>query len=102
MLGPPACTLVELGAKYSPLLVHHYEVFRLLTPVILHAGLIHIALNLFAQLTIGVPMEWQFGTAVVAAVYVVGGFGGALLSSAAGLSSVGVGASGAILALVGL
>lgn len=42
----PAQTLIELGAKDVPLMVEKHQVWRFFTPTFLHAGVIHLALNL--------------------------------------------------------
>ena len=48
MIGPSAETLLRLGAKDSYLIVVQSEIYRLASPMILHAGLIHYFLNMFA------------------------------------------------------
>jgi membrane associated rhomboid family serine protease len=100
MLGPPFKTLLDLGAE-NAMLIKQGEVWRLITPVVLHAGLIHLAFNLFSQTIIGVPMEFRIGTVRFAGVYLASGFVGCLMSAVGTPNSIGVGASGAILGLVG-
>jgi rhomboid protease GluP len=68
----------------------------------LHAGIIHIAFNMYALYLFGYLIENALGTLRFAAVYFVGGF----LASVASFLFVppgvpGVGASGAIFALLG-
>jgi membrane associated rhomboid family serine protease len=53
MIGPSAETLVRLGAKDSYLIVVQQEIWRLLSPMVLHAGLIHFVLNMFALWFVG-------------------------------------------------
>ena len=48
MIGPSAETLLRLGAKDSYLIVVQSEIYRLASPMVLHAGLIHYFLNMFA------------------------------------------------------
>ena len=36
-------------AKWSPAIVHRYQLWRLVTPVFLHSGVIHIAMNMYTQ-----------------------------------------------------
>lgn len=53
MIGPSADTLVRMGAKETYLIVHQNEIWRVLSPMILHAGLIHYFLNMLALWFIG-------------------------------------------------
>jgi membrane associated rhomboid family serine protease len=46
-------TLIALGAKDVPKIVEDYEVWRFFSPIFLHAGLIHLALNLGTHPTQG-------------------------------------------------
>ena len=51
MIGPSADTLLRLGAKDSYSIVHEQEIWRLVSPMVLHAGLIHYILNMFVSST---------------------------------------------------
>lgn len=53
MIGPSADTLLRLGAKDTYLIVIEAEIFRLVSPMVLHAGLIHFFLNMFALWFVG-------------------------------------------------
>jgi membrane associated rhomboid family serine protease len=53
MLGPWPSALVIQGAKVTALVVYRGQWWRLLTPLLLHAGLIHLVVNLGIQLRIG-------------------------------------------------
>lgn len=100
MLGPPASTLIELGAKDSPLM-HQGQVWRFVTPIFLHAGIIHITINVFAQMRFGLPMERKWGLIKFIAVYFISGIGGVLMSCLLLPNTISVGASGAIMGLIG-
>lgn len=50
-------------------LVQAGQVHRLLTPVLLHAGLLHIGFNLFFQSSLGYQYESQWGTRRIIAIY---------------------------------
>ncbi|ELR15060.1 peptidase, S54 family protein [Acanthamoeba castellanii str. Neff] len=99
--GPDAETLIALGAKDVPKIVEDYEVWRFFTPIFLHAGLIHLALNLIFQLQCFM-LERQMGFVRVGLVYIVSGFGGNLASSLFLPRLISVGASGALFGLVGM
>ena len=77
--------------------------YRLVTPMLLHVGLWHIALNMLVLWIYGPSVEQAFGTARFAAMYVISGFMGGVASFALGpCRSLGVGASGAIFGIVGV
>lgn len=101
-LGPSAVTLVRMGGKYTPFIVVNREVWRLLTCILLHVGIIHIFFNIMAQITIGIPQEFKYGTKIVAFTFIFGGILASMMSAVVNVYVVGVGASGAIMALVGL
>ena len=91
----------RLGA--IPGAIAHGEWFRLVTPMLLHAGLWHIALNMLVLWIYGPSVERAFGTARFLAMYVISGFIGGVASFAFGpCRSLGVGASGAIFGIVGV
>ncbi len=104
--GPRVDTLVTLGAMV-PALVASGQPWRLVTATFLHAGLLHLALNAYALWLFGSVVEGTFGRARFLAIYFLSGFLGSAASyafsplSLAGLGSVGVGASGAIVGLLG-
>ena len=52
-LGPPTGALIDMGAKYGPLVKYKYQVWRLITPIFLHGSIFHIFFNLFIQFLIG-------------------------------------------------
>jgi hypothetical protein len=45
MVGPSAETLLDLGAKQSSLIVNEGQWYRLIAPMVLHAGVIHFLLK---------------------------------------------------------
>eukprot|EP01114_Cavostelium_apophysatum_P017521 TRINITY_DN5226_c0_g1_i1.p1 TRINITY_DN5226_c0_g1~~TRINITY_DN5226_c0_g1_i1.p1 ORF type:complete len:330 (-),score=52.92 TRINITY_DN5226_c0_g1_i1:15-1004(-) len=99
-LGPPSSALITLGAKVSPLMKSG-QVWRFITPIFLHAGLIHIFFNVFAQLRFGMALERRWGLIKYVALYFVSGIGGVLMSCLIRYNTLSVGASGAIMGLMG-
>lgn len=97
-LGPAA--LNQLGALNSVAIVEG-QWWRLLTVMVLHAGLIHFALNSFALYVYGPTLERLLGSGRFLALYVVAGFVGSAASFTVGRTALGVGASGAIFGLLG-
>jgi membrane associated rhomboid family serine protease len=52
LLGPPATTLVRYGAKYGGLIVYEKQWWRLISPIAVHAGIIHLISNVLIQVFI--------------------------------------------------
>lgn len=96
----PGPVLLELGGQ--PAGVATGEYYRLFTAAFLHAGVLHLLLNMFALATLGPPLESALGRLRFAALYLLSALGGSvagfLLAPATTLS---VGASGAIFGLFG-
>jgi len=95
-LGVSLGTLDMLGGKDSPRIVYHNEWWRLITPVFFHVGLGHLALNLVAQVLLGIQLERPLGAARVAILYFVSAVCGNLLSALLLPLQLEVGASTAI------
>jgi membrane associated rhomboid family serine protease len=78
------------------------EWWRLVTPVVLHASILHIGLNAYALYLFGPPLERWLGRTRFAVLFVAAGFGGGVASYLFGVpNQVGVGASGAIFGVFG-
>ncbi|KAK2745427.1 hypothetical protein FQN57_003770 [Myotisia sp. PD_48] len=77
--------------------------FRFIVPIFLHAGLIHIAFNLFAQMTVGADMERTIGWWRYAIVYFSSGiFGFVLGGNFAAPATASTGASGSLFGIFAL
>ncbi|KAH7104660.1 rhomboid-domain-containing protein [Auriculariales sp. MPI-PUGE-AT-0066] len=77
--------------------------FRFITPIFLHAGIVHILLNMFAQFTLSAQIERLMGSAGFFILYFAAGiFGNVLGANFALIGSPSIGASGAILGTVGV
>lgn len=74
--------------------------WRLITACFLHANLLHIFFNMWVLVDIGPAVEELYGSPRFFFLYIVSGIGGYLLSGFMGNS--GIGASGAIVGLIGL
>jgi rhomboid protease GluP len=98
--GMDGDTLYRLGACYGPAIFVGHEWYRLVTAMFLHGGLIHIGFNMIVLLDIGPMVEEVYGSARYLFLYLVMGIAGYVLSALAGHFSVG--ASGAILGIIGL
>lgn len=76
--------------------------FRFIVPIFLHAGIIHIALNFFAQLTIGADMEREIGWWRYAIVYFASGIFGFILGGNFAPGIMSSGASGCLFGVFAL
>jgi rhomboid protease GluP len=92
--------VLELGAKDNAAIAAG-QYWRLFTPVFIHAGLVHIFVNMYSLYVIGPAGEEMFGHVRFLAFYLLAGFGGAIASLAFN-PSPSVGASGAIFGLLGM
>jgi len=71
--------------------------FRFITAIFLHAGFVHILLNMFAQLTVSAQIEREMGSGGFLLTYFAAGiFGNVLGGNFALVGSPSIGASGAI------
>ena len=68
MAGPSSATLKLMGGKYLPC-IQNGEIYRFLTPALLHAGILHIFTNLVSQTMIGYTCELHWGTYKMALFY---------------------------------
>jgi rhomboid protease GluP len=71
--------LVIFGANFAPS-IRAGEYWRLITPMFLHDGLIHIGLNMYALIALGPELEREYGRGRYLALYLIAGFAGNVLS----------------------
>lgn len=94
-----ADVVLYYGAKINEALAAG-QAWRLVTPVFLHAGLLHIGVNMYSLYALGPAVERFFGRGRFLAVYLLAGTCGVLLSLVMS-PNPSVGASGAIFGLLG-
>ncbi len=94
-----AYTLYRLGAV-SGVAIQNGQVWRLLTGTFLHAGLIHLLVNIYSLCIIGMQLENFIGKKKFLTIYLVSAISGSLMSSLF-TQTISVGASGAIFGLLG-
>ena len=100
MYGPSAYTLVRYGAKVAALIKYENEWCRLISPIFLHAGIIHIISNVAIQLRVGGYLELVFGRVSWLFIYFSSGIYGNMLSCIFLPDAVGIGSSGAVLGML--
>lgn len=87
------------GAKFNPLIMEG-QYWRLITPIFLHGGLLHLAVNSYSLYAVGPTVEKLYGPARIAVIYLVAGIMGNVASFIFSINPS-VGASGAIFGLLG-
>jgi rhomboid protease GluP len=94
--------LLNLGAKFGPAMYLDHQWWRLVTAMFLHAGIFHIGMNLWCLFDLGPMAESMFTKSKFIVLYLVTGVVGFLFSLWWSPGGVSIGASGAILGLVGV
>jgi len=96
---PGHFSLLALGASDRAQVLGHGEWWRLFTATMLHGSAGHLVGNVVTFLMVGFLLEPMIGIGWFAAIYLTGGFAGAVLSTLLnGPDMLSVGASGAIMA----
>lgn len=101
MVGPYPDALSEWGGKNSVLILENDEWYRLFTPILLHAGLIHLFCNVAVQLETGLFFEREWGSMRWLLIYIGSALGSSILSVIMMPDAISVGSSGAVMGLFG-
>jgi rhomboid protease GluP len=91
--------LVLFGAKVNELIVQG-QLWRLVTPIFLHIGIVHLAFNTYAIYGFGSQIERFFGTPRFLGLYLVSGIAG-VVASFSFSPHPSAGASSAVFGLLG-
>lgn len=92
-------TLIDFGAKFN-VAIEAGQWYRLITPIFLHIGFLHLLMNLFALLYLGSLVEKLYGHLRYGIIFLLSGITGVILSYLTN-TSIAAGASGAIFGLMG-
>ncbi|KAL3918452.1 MAG: hypothetical protein SGILL_004229 [Bacillariaceae sp.] len=101
MIGPYPDAFSEWGGKNAYLLVEKNQYFRIITPVLLHVGVIHLLINAYCQLETCAYFEREWGSKRWITIYLISGIGSVLASSAIDPDVIGVTSSGALMGMFG-
>jgi membrane associated rhomboid family serine protease len=93
-------TIINDGALNGPAIADQNEYWRLITSGFLHAGLIHIAFNMYLLYVLGQILEPAIGRLRFAALYFTSLFAGSFGALVAEPHALTVGASGAVFGLM--
>ena len=99
-LTPNPNTLNSFGNRNPELIRHSFQIWRLVTPVFLHASLLHLLFNCLSTLVIGSQIEKLLGTVNMVIIYFATAIGGNLYGTWTS-TSLAVGSSTAINGLLG-
>jgi rhomboid protease GluP len=91
--------LLDFGASYAPYF-HRGEYWRMVMPMFLHIGWMHLLVNSYALFVLGPVLERVYGYGRYASLYVAAGMGSSLLSMQLS-NNIAAGASGAIFGVAG-
>lgn len=98
-------TNIETLLNYGAISYHHVftfgEYYRLLTPVFLHIGGMHLIFNTMSLVLFGMRAERHFGVWKFLVIYIISGIGGNLAMALTSAYAVGAGASGSIYGVIG-
>jgi rhomboid protease GluP len=100
-LDPDAKTLFNWGGNLGHKTANG-EWWRLLTAVFLHGGLMHMLMNMYALVFVGLILEPALGTLRFATTYLITGVVASLVSMYVHPGIVSIGASGAIFGMYGV
>jgi rhomboid protease GluP len=92
-------TLIKYGAKVNPL-IYEGQWWRFITPVFLHIGFLHLAMNSLALYYLGISVEKIFGNIRFLFIYLFAGITG-FIASFLFSTNLSAGASGAIFGCFG-
>jgi len=101
MIGPYPDALDYWGGKNAYKILNEGEYYRLVTPIMLHAGILHLVGNVAVQLDQGAFYEKEWGSGVWLIIYISSAVGSSILSCCFLPNNISVGSSGAVMGLFG-
>jgi len=96
LLIPSSMTLLNWGASSASETIAAHQFWRLFTCSFVHAGILHLGINLFVLRDIGREVEKAYGHLSFSLIYLLSACGGALTSIFVNPLLISAGASGAI------
>jgi membrane associated rhomboid family serine protease len=102
LIGPSPEVLLRLGALQGRYMIESKEWWRLLTPMLLHAGVIHLVINIACIGLLARHVERSHGSLRTSVLFTISSVGGNMISALMQPGFVLVGASGGIFGLMGV
>ena len=81
MIGPPPEILLEMGALESRTMIENNEWWRLITPMFLHAGIIHLGINMVGMILMMRIIERSHGFFATAGLFLASGVAANVVSA---------------------
>jgi len=94
-------TLVRFGAVNYHLVFTFGEYHRLIIPIFLHIGVMHLMFNTMSLILFGIRAEQFFGVWRFLVIYIISGIAGNVAIALASANTIGAGASGSIYGVIG-
>jgi membrane associated rhomboid family serine protease len=101
LIGPSSEQLIDLGARQTSLILEEGQWFRIVTPIFLHAGIVHYLTNMLAFWFIGGAIEEAHGIVTAIVLFFIPGVGGNILGATFLPQYISVGASGGTFGMIG-
>lgn len=101
MIGPYPETFSEWGGKNAYYIISERQYFRLVTPAILHVGILHLLCNAYVQLETCAFFEREWGSFRWILLYILSEIGSVAISCIINPETIAVGSSGALMGLFG-
>lgn len=101
LIEPTGISLMKWGANFGPLTLTG-DWWRTVTCNFIHIGIMHLMMNMYALLYIGLFLEKIIGSRKLITAYILTGLFSALLSIIAHPETISAGASGSIFGLYGI
>ncbi|KAI5058260.1 hypothetical protein GOP47_0026430 [Adiantum capillus-veneris] len=101
LIGPSSSTLLKMGGLSWVTVAQSHQFWRLLSCLWLHAGLVHLVVNIICLLFIGIKLEQEFGCGRLGSIYFLSGLGGSLYGELFLQRRVSAGASIPLFGLLG-
>lgn len=94
-----AYAILEMGGKFTPLIIEENQWWRLITAGFIHIGLSHILMNGISLYFLGQELESAIGSLRFFIIYMCAVMGGNLLSFAFNIDNISAGASTGVFGL---
>ena len=94
-------TLIDFGAVSYHLVFTYGEYYRLVAPIFLHIGFMHLLFNTMSMVLFGIRTEKYFGHIKFLVIYLASGVAGNLAMALASEFALGAGASGSLYGMMG-
>jgi membrane associated rhomboid family serine protease len=100
-LNPDLSSIIPWGVKYSIVILENGEWWRFVTGMFIHAGLLHLVINMAGLWFLGNITERLYGSVTFTLIYLVSGLSGNVISLFLNTIGISAGSSGAIMGILG-